>query len=168
MKSTLFQREYVYVGKTEAGELVLMTGRVYEESAAKQETTAHEPITDQHCLTLTSAVFTGKKNIGRSHVTSGATLEHLGRITVPAPGWTLEEVRELHRIGTEWHLNTMRAGCVHMDLPEDESYAARKNVMCPETGYKYGAQWLVQPLPEEVEARFCALMSLGKEEEADY
>jgi hypothetical protein len=168
MKSTLFQREYVYVGKTAAGERVLMTGRIYEESAAEAQTVTHESIIDQHCLSLTSAVFTGRKNISRNHVTSGATLEHLAKITVPAPGWTLEEVRELHRIGTEWHLNTMRAGCVHMDLPEDGSYEARKNILCPETGYKYGAEWLTDPLPKEVEERFCVLMSLGKKEEADY
>ena len=163
----LFQREYVYVGKTAAGERVLMSGRI-SVTRGQWETTTHEKVTDPHCLSLTSAVFTGKKNINRNHVTSGASLAHLGKITVPAPGWTLDDVRELHRIGRKWHLNTMHAECVHMLLPVDTSYDARKNVRCDETGYVYGTAWLTQPLPVELEERFRALMSQGEIEPTDY
>lgn len=166
--SEIFKRVDVFVGTTAVGERVLMSGHVMMDDDKEQETTDHKVITDPHRLTLTSAVFTGRKNISQNYVTSGSSLKHLGRVTVPAPGWTLAEVRELYRIGTAWHLNDLRAGCAHMDLPEDTSYDVRKGIVCPVTGYRYGQKWLVEPLPVDVEERFVALMSLGKTEAVDY
>lgn len=164
-----FRREYVFVGTTAAGERVLMSGEVRRQPEPHTvETTDHQQVEDPEELSLTSAVFTGKKNISRNHVTSGATLTHLSLIVKPAPGFTLEEARELHRIGKSWHLNNMHAECKHMDLPEDEAYEARKGITCPQTGYKWGSAWLSEPLPEDVRARFIELMSKGNTEDADY
>jgi hypothetical protein len=164
-----FRREYVFVGTTAAGERVLMTGELRREPQTST-TVTHEDIDKPMTLALTSAVFTGKKNIGRNHVTSGATLEHLGRIIKPAPGFTLDEARELHRIGTQWHLNTMKSACVHMDTPKGKtgSEILDMGITCPETGYKWGHSWLVKPLPADIEARFVELMSKGATEVADY
>lgn len=50
-----------------------------------------------------------------------------------------------------WHLNGMRAACSHMtEMPVDRSYDARRHITCPETGYRYGSAWLVEPLPASI------------------
>lgn len=166
----LFRREYVFVGTTEGGYRVLLLGELRREDGRNHQTIQHETVADPVTLSLTSAVFKGKKNISRNHITSGATLEHLGRIVRPAPGYTLDDTRELHRIGTHWHLNTMRAACAHMDVPggktTDELLDAK--ITCPETGYSWGSAWLTEELPQEVADRFVALLRQGRTEEADY
>lgn len=68
----------------------------------------------------------------------------------PADGFTLKQIRRLAEIAKEWHLSDMQAGCLHMTLPKDESYDARKHITCPRTGYKYGSAWLVKVVPEEL------------------
>ncbi|MFI0967148.1 hypothetical protein ACH4S8_38040 [Streptomyces sp. NPDC021080] len=163
-----FRREYVFVGTTAAGERVLMTGEI-RHADQTSTTVTHEDIEAPATLSLTSDVFTGKKNIGRNHVVSGATLEHLGRITRPAPGFTLEEARELHDLG-KWHLNDMRPACAHMEVPEGKTGTELLDmgIVCLETGYKWGHSWLVEPLPADVEARFIELMSKGATEIADF
>lgn len=173
---TSFKRQYVFVGTTATGERVLMSGEVRRQPEARTaQTIDHQEIADPETLSLTSAVFKGKKNISRNHITSGATLAHLGRIAKPAPGYTLAEARELYRIGKRWHLNTMSAACAHMDMkaPEvagikDSGKLLDMGITCPETGYKWGTAWLVEPLPADIRARFIELMSKGTEEDADY
>lgn len=168
-----FRREYVFVGTTPDNLRVLLTGELRgngPDGPRDRQTTTHETVCEPETLSLTSAVFKGKKNISRNHITSGATLEDLGRITRPAPGYSLDDVRELHRIGTRWHLNTMRAACAHMEVPEGKTSAEPLNpkIVCPETGYRWGTAWLVEPLPDDVRDRFVTLMSQGEEQDADY
>jgi hypothetical protein len=172
MIASIFRRTDVFVGTTANGERVLMTGELRQEGP--RETIEHEKIEAPVCLSLTSAVFKGKKNTSRNHIISGATLEHLGKIVAPAPGFTLDEARELHAIGTRYHLNTLKAACVHMDMdtPEckgkDVGALLDQNIVCPETGYRWGSAWLVEPLPEEIQARFTQLMQQGATEPVDY
>lgn len=165
----IFRREYVFAGTTAEGYRVLLTGELRRDKGDRQSV-QHETVMDPVTLSLTSAVFKGKKNISRNHITSGATLEHLGRITRPALGYTLADVRELHEVGTHWHLNTMRAACAHMDVPKGETGTELLDagIVCPETGYRWGHAWLTEELPIDVMDRFVALLSRGEEEEADY
>lgn len=83
-------------------------------------------------------------------VSCGQIPNSLSLITTPAPGWTLEEIEDLRLVWQRWHLNDMRAGCAHMDLPDDTSYDARQHIVCAKTNYKYGAEWLVEPMPPGV------------------
>lgn len=57
----------------------------------------------------------------------------------------------LHQL-IPWHLNGMRAGCAHQTVVwEDGPYGRRPSLddtpTCPQTGYRYGHAWLVEPLP---------------------
>lgn len=165
----LFRREYVYVGMTADRKRVLMSAEV-RRGGNVLSTVDHERIASPEALSLTSAVFTGKKNISRNHVVSGATLKHLGRIHTPAPGFTLGDVRELHRIGTEWHNNTLKSACAHMDVPKGVggSELLDMGIRCESSGYSWGTAHLVKPLPAEVRDRFVSIMSQGATEPADY
>lgn len=164
-----FRREYVFLGTTAARERVLMSGEI-RKSQGTWQTVDHSEIIDPWCLSLTSAIFTGRKNISRNHVASGATLEHLGEIVTAAPGYNLAEVRELHAIGTEWHLNTVYPGCVHMEVPEGTNVGELLDmgITCPESGYRWGHAWLTRPLPDGIRNRFIDLMNKGRGEKADY
>ena len=64
-------------------------------------------------------------------------------------GWTEEMYRRLLDIWERWHLNDMRAGCVHqraMDWNVDEHLGKP----CPICGYKYGYVWIFEPIPDEI------------------
>lgn len=50
-----------------------------------------------------------------------------------------------------WNRNASRPGCVHLDnappdMPIDDKLALR----CPQTGFKWGSEFLVEPLPSGV------------------
>lgn len=51
----------------------------------------------------------------------------------------LEELRDL----VKYHLNAMHANCEHQGLRKDAA-------PCPETGYVFGSEWLVEPLPTDI------------------
>ena len=93
---------------------------------------------------------------------AGQCIESLGEIVKPAAGWTLEEIAELAKLWDRWHLNDLRAACSHMKpFPQGarattEEWANRPT--CPDTGYRYGNSWLVEPLPTEVVERVRELM----------
>lgn len=104
----------------------------------------------------------------REPFAAGQILSTLADIVTPAPGWSLEEIRELSTLWDRWHLNTLRAACSHMvpaDLVrEDNGYGgthistrAPENV-CPETGYRYGHAWLTEIVPDDVLERVRHLM----------
>jgi hypothetical protein len=66
-------------------------------------------------------------------------------------------VRELWHLWERWHLNGMKAGCVHQDDVPHQIYdwraaADQQTKRCPE-GYRYGSAHLVETLPADVEQR---------------
>lgn len=70
-----------------------------------------------------------------------------------ADEWTsraapLEDLRRLAAIWRRWHLNGMKAGCIHQ---REGSYSdpAIANQICPESGYKYGREWLFEEVPSD-------------------
>jgi hypothetical protein len=161
LENPIFRVRNVFVGWTADNKRVHIDAEL-RTSEGDGRTIEHKPVTDPVTLAATHTTYKGKKNIERNMEGSGAGYRDVLRVVEPAPGYTLAEVRELGRIGERWHLNTMRAGCAHMDLPKDTSYDARKHIVCPETGYKYGSAWLTEELPEEVAERFKELASKGE------
>lgn len=72
---------------------------------------------------------------------------------------------KLYEIWGRWHLNDMRAGCIHQIAAgwntkrlesgewEGHAYESEGGCLCkpcPVCGYKYGSQWLYEALPQEV------------------
>lgn len=64
-------------------------------------------------------------------------------------GWDLKMVEQLRAVWDEWHLNDMRAGCVHQRAAKwDPQTSVGKP--CPECGYRYGWAWLFEEVPADV------------------
>lgn len=67
----------------------------------------------------------------------------------------------VERLWSRWHLNTMRAACVHQAVPEvpadvsawdRSSWLLDNTPPCPVTGYRYGSAWLTVALDEQAQA----------------
>lgn len=161
-----FRRENLFVGTTADNLRVHIAVRfTVQSSATDSETTEHRHVNSPVQASITHSTYKGKKNIDRNLESVGDDLTDLAHITRPAQGFTLDEVRELYRLGTEWHLNDVNAACDHMDIPEGKaaSELLDMGIVCPETGYKYGTAWLVRELPNDVYDRIIELASKGQE-----
>lgn len=107
----------------------------------------------------------GPMKNGNCKGSCGQTLNALYNLNTLFDGWTKDKVKKLGKVWKKWHLNDMRAGCVHQrelgwkPLPyKFDPEKGRASVdpddpvgkPCPECGYKYGTQWLWEPVPEKV------------------
>jgi len=50
----------------------------------------------------------------------------------------------------QWHLNGMRAGCVHQESMKRDGFNFGISEPCPVCGYEYGTEWKHEDLPQEV------------------
>lgn len=114
-------------------------------------TVRHEPIGEYLALTVSATVWSTRNRRGDCHTAGQCVDELLG--VEPGGALTGTEIRSLVKVWREWHPNDMRMGCVHQDPPPDMSVTERLAAVpsCPETGYRYGRAWLVEPLPAETE-----------------
>lgn len=87
----------------------------------------------------------------REGVAYGQVVEDLRRVSTP-------RAQRLADIWERWHLNGMRANCVHMP---DQKYTP--GLKCPSTGYVSGTAWLYEPLPDRVVAELKELLTAGSE-----
>lgn len=81
-----------------------------------------------------------------------STLDGSGRFAV---GMTPELAGFLTGLGERWHLNTLRAECLHQRSDPafvsgegDAGSRLGRVEPCGETGYQYGSAWLVEILPD--------------------
>lgn len=120
---------------------------------------------------ITRLSISGTETEGRREVSGGQITEALRRVNHPNE-LRLDECAELADLWDRWHLNDMRAACIHqaaeakalyVELPGYSNEAVRwerlRELPCPE-GYKYGDAWLVEYLPPEVEQRIRQLTGL--------
>lgn len=136
---------------------LLVTVSIRVEWLARQqeyETVDHKMVSRPLDFSITTAVW----NSSLADIKSGgATVEPLRELRTFVNGFTPADAKRLAELG-EWHLNGMRAGCIHqapnagLDSPE-----------CPQTGYRYGSKWLVQELPDGVLAEVQEMFEGRKE-----
>lgn len=114
----------------------------------------HEPITNWSRFAMTSMTRDSRAKYAHS---AGQGREELLRITECAPGFNVGKLHELYALWDRWHLNDMNAGCVHQPpesvVWENEPYRRvdlKNTPPCPDTGYRYGSAWLIEPLPSDV------------------
>lgn len=98
------------------------------------------------------------------------------RVIADTDGRTLSasDVEFIEGAWSRWHLNTLRAGCVHTEgvdfqhpiyevpdevLPHKVSGWKLDNVRCPTTGYRWGRDWLTELLPMDVVSRVRELLA---------
>lgn len=133
-----------------------MTG---QQNAATSLTTFHEPVPAGN-INLAITGWTLRYR-GRSWSGGGQIRDDLLHMTEIADGWKLSDVRSLFRIWRDYHLNDMTPACAHMNVDGlAEGYDARKHLVCPETGYRYGSAHLTRIIPADVWAELRRLSEL--------
>lgn len=121
-----------------------------EQVEGAHETTEHVTIAGPLDFAITANVWQPR---GKDIVAAGPAFGFLDDLDSYTYGEDL--VTFLKGAADKWHLNTMKAGCVHQDdtVPEgvtDVIGWRLDNVPpCPVVGYKYGRKWLVEPLTDE-------------------
>jgi len=84
------------------------------------------------------------------------------RIDTSDSGWSQADVESLRSLWAAWHLNDMKAACVHMDEAKARAaFDRHETVLCPRgSGYKYGSAWLYQVPSARVLAEVARLAAL--------
>lgn len=134
------------------------------ERAETYDTVTHEQVRLPLELSVTTHVW---RPDDQDIVAGGATREPLREVAAhgtPSRFWTVESLLRMAELGDWWHLNSMRAGCVHQEaVYEDGPHGRRVDLdatrRCPVTGYRYGSAWLIEPLPGPVVGDLVRLLS---------
>lgn len=155
------QSKTLFAGRTALGERVWVEITLDERADVLDKgftTIEHEKVAAYTQLSVSgSMVGRGSRTV----CSGGQNVDDLFRVTnFSGSALTAGSRDELVRIWRRWHLNGMVPGCAHMDLPADKRYEARKGITCPETGYQYGHDWLVELLPMQVLTTVRGLMTL--------
>lgn len=147
---------YHYLGQTRSGAHVAVKACLENKPVAGFSTVEHEPIADATWpeFTMSGAVWDSPRaKLTRDSGADGygQCIDDARAVTRPSGTLTRKDVLRLVELWERWHLNLMHAACAHMmTLPADPSYDARKGIVCPETGYRYGTAWLAERLPGDV------------------
>jgi hypothetical protein len=128
-----------YVGYKRSAELVVSVEVTNYTWGTPRHTIAHGEVTQAQELTISAGVWNTPKT---DFVTCGQITDALDHMVSYAPGWNAVKVKRLAEIWNHWHLNAMHAGCINQ--------AGDNHEPCPETGYKWGSEWLVEPLPADI------------------
>jgi hypothetical protein len=159
-------RHIAYIGRTPDAERVYVEISLQTKDGTNFRTTAHEPAGEYTELSIMGMTVDFR---GRQVSSAGQINMHVSKVNPEKFSyWTRSDIRSLFNIWRWWHLNGMTPGCDHMELPADTSYDARKHIVCPETGYRYGSAWLVRELPADVIAEVERLMALPAGRIPDY
>ncbi|HTF53577.1 MAG TPA: hypothetical protein VK735_39545 [Pseudonocardia sp.] len=158
-----------FIGKTGDGESVYVeitiAWQAWESESVPAETIDHHGIRAHERVSMMGHTFR-ERSRRRDSDGAGQIVDILNEITTPAPGWTLDEIGALRRAWERWHLNDMRAGCAHqtaVTVPDNVSWDKRSRYrldntpQCPETGYRWGSRWLVEPLTDDARAEIESL-----------
>lgn len=120
-----------FIGRQASGDRVYVEIKTSAVRAGNFNTLDHERMT-RDGVRISISGFVIEK--GRRNASSaGQILDDIKRVTDPAPGWSRDAIRNLARIWQYWHLNDMRAGCIHERNRQD----------CP-VGYRTGQAWLYE------------------------
>ncbi len=66
-----------------------------------------------------------------------------------AAGWSQATLQALLDVWDKWHLNDMRAGCMHQQA-RGETWGSNPGATCPSCGYVLGSAWVFEPVPYEI------------------
>ena len=157
MKTEMYKKT-VTVGRLDEGKI-----NITVEIANKRgpiETIDHRRAPWAHVLSMTGEIFTknGRGTVSCGQIDMSLKDADLSQLK-PTKGamMTQEHLEILLKICERWHLNDLRAGCIHQadHLPNGpnagdwQKRADLETAKCPK-GYKYGSKWLCEPLPKNV------------------
>lgn len=133
------------------------------------ETRRHVTVSDYYEISIMGAYMV--KGSKRHDVDAGGQNldDFAGAVVDPrASHWTRADIRSAVAIWRRWHLNGMKAGCAHVPdaVMETTKGYARPDLTatpaCPETGYRWGHAWLVEPAPEDVVTELTRLCEIPR------
>lgn len=80
---------------------------------------------------------------------------HSPKIVKWAKGWSQELYDRFLEVWDKWHLNDMKAGCIHQRelgwiYKEHSDPVTFQGEACPVCGYRIGSAWLKEEVPAEV------------------
>ncbi len=111
---------------------------------------------------------------GRRDIIMGGQMQDSIHAMLTIAAYSKESIDKLLAIWDRWHLNDMRAGCEHQRatwnvakplqvtirgkketksagwVTESEHPEGLLSKPCAECGYRYGSQWLYEPLPDSI------------------
>lgn len=123
-------------------------------------TTDHRTVTRP----LEFALSWGVWNLHNTDIIAGGQIDASElKFTRYVPGFTAAKVAALIKLHSAYHLNGMKAGCIHQTPVYREGRYGREidldnTPICPETGYFYGHAWLLEELPADFMAQLRACL----------
>ena len=148
IKFTLVSINGVNIGKDRNGLTVKLYAKISQEFTEYECETVDHQKTHAH-NELSISVWVGGDS---ANAYGGQAVEVLDDLRYSS--LTPSEVQQLRDIWERWHLNNLKAGCIHQGDVDTHSKDWEKlseveTSKCPE-GYRYGSAWLVEPLPYSV------------------
>lgn len=147
MSETVIARD-LYIGRTSGGDRLYLDV-VVRERAGRRETVEHEWVEGAEELSIVGTLRHRGRDIGGGQCIDSMwdVLDH-GQV---ARGADRADVRLIADIWGRWHLNTLKAGCAHVEpVGKDTGSMLDSTPPCPVTGYRWGSAWLYEPLPDGV------------------
>jgi len=119
----------------------------YENESRSCLNTSHEPITHYTRVSFIGTLVSkyGSAAYNRGIRSLGQNRDELLKITNPANGHTLKNIREIHDLWVKYHLNDTKSHCIH----QDQAIKWDEVAPCPITGYKAGSNWLVNEISRQ-------------------
>jgi hypothetical protein len=131
-----------FVGRNARGDRMFVEITLKSTNRA-QETTDHRSVKGGQRISITGFVIEhGRRNASAA----GQCIDDVASVTEPAPGWTRKDIATLIEVWREWHLNDMKAGCIHSEN-------------CPD-GYRIGSAWLYKEPTDDALRKIKALQAL--------
>jgi hypothetical protein len=138
----------LYIGETSDKERLYLDVRVRQDHGTWQ-TVEHDTVTTREELSII-----GNLRVGRHDVGGGQCIDRMWSVLGAgklARGADPADVRLIADVWERWHLNAMRPGCAHVEVPEGTKSTSDRldnTPPCPRSGYRWGSAWLYEPLPD--------------------
>lgn len=140
-----------YVGRTADGRRVWLELELRGWSRSG-ESVEHQPVTGYTELSVCASGLDKGSKRGIDIDFGGQCDDAVAEVVRPAPGWTVAELAEVVEVWHRWHLNGVKAGCVHLAGVTDTKVECPVQAADPdiEEPYRWGHAWLIEPLPSDV------------------
>jgi hypothetical protein len=136
----------ILIGANDQGEKFFLNFS-YEQENRETLNIKHEHLNNYTKVSFSGTLISkyGSAVYDRGIRSFGQNMDELLRITHPAKGYTLANIKEIYFLWNRYHLNDLNSHCEH----QDKAIKWDEVTPCPVTGYKAGSNWLVQEITRE-------------------
>ena len=150
----------ILIGANDQGEKFFLNFS-YEQENRETLNIKHEHLNNYTKVSFSGTLVSkyGSAVYDRGIRSFGQNIDELLRITHPAKGYTLANIKEIYSLWNRYHLNDLNSHCEH----QDKAIKWDEVTPCPVTGYKAGSNWLVQEITrEELDSIFSKVVKPNK------